>query len=569
MKNNDQTGSEPSEDALKYHKKSHRIRFYIVYFFVLKWSWRFLWHQRFRKRFSSQETVAHVEEFLYRKLAIESKHLFLKLGGVYIKAGQFLSNMGHLLPPVILDSLKDLQDRVPPRPFPEIRERFYREFGKNIEEIFPDIEKYPLASASTAQVHTATLNGKKIAIKILYPGIESLVQKDLVTILFVLRWINRFLFEFQYQTIHKEISSIIHEEMDLSREGKSIKRMADLFENEKDYVFPHVYDEYTKKGILVTRFIEGVKITETRINKSGSKKSRPLDLLVKAYILMIFRFRFFHADPHSGNVIYTPQGKLCFIDFGAVAEIPQTMSQGLKKLVVSALNQDYFSLIEAMEEIGFFDSTANKEKLEKVAKFALEKLKRFVTDVDFFQNISLDQLKPEDAFIFLEGINASLRELMKVVQVPNNYVMLERVFGILVGTGAVLDPYRTILDYSEPHFASLVEKNKKEISEILRKEGNEIGVSLLELPRELHKAIITLQRGRIQIQNPAQEKHTEKIYALGHEFIFAIFFLGGIYFGNEFLKLELIPVSIGFYLFSAISGWKLFQSFQKNRTKKF
>ncbi|MCX8000490.1 MAG: AarF/UbiB family protein, partial [Leptospiraceae bacterium] len=412
--------------------------------------------------------------------------LFLALGGVYIKTGQFLSNLAHIFPPEFTNELQDLQDRVPPRDFSEIKLRFEKEVGKPIDEVFPDISKKPLAAASTAQVHVATLNKQKVAIKILYPNIEKVIANDLETILIVMRMINKYFFTFDYKPIHSEIKTMILREMNLKAEAESIQKMARLFKGEKDYVFPKVYEEYSRHGILVTQFIEGVKITETRINhKKDGKKSRPLSLLLRAYILMIFRFRFFHADPHSGNLIYTPQGKLCFIDFGAIGELPDQTATHLKQILLSGIAGDAYGVVEGMEKMGFCKPNTNREKLEKVAEFTINKLKAFVSNTEFFQNISLDQLGPEEAKIFLEGINSSLRELMKITQVPHNYVLLDRVLGILTGLVAVLDPYRTIYDYAEEPIQEIIGNTQREVSEILRAEGNEILTSSLELPIHL------------------------------------------------------------------------------------
>jgi predicted unusual protein kinase regulating ubiquinone biosynthesis (AarF/ABC1/UbiB family) len=552
-----------------YRNKGHRTRFFKVYFFVVRWTWKFFWHFRIRSLYSDPKTRAEIEKQLFFQLGKQAKVLFLQLGGVYIKAGQFLSSLAHIFPANFTDELKDLQDRVPAHPFPEIRERFFHEFNKNIEEVFPDIDRVPLAAASTAQVHTASIGGRKVAIKILYPGIEELIRKDLETIQFVMKWIDSYFYDFDYKSIYVEIEEIVQREMDLEEEGKSIQKMADFFRKEKDFVFPKVYTEYSTKGILVTRFIEGMKITETRINhKKGGKPSRPLELLIKAYILMVFKYRFFHADPHSGNIIYTPQGKLCFIDFGAVAEIPESTAASLRKMITNAIKEDFYAVVEAMGEMGFYGPEVNREKLEQIAQFAFQKLRRFLTNTEYFQNISLDQLGPEEAKIFLEGINSSLKELMKVTQIPRNYVMLERVMGLIAGISAVLDPYRTVFDYAEPHFYSILEERKREFTTILKEEGNEIAVSVLEIPAELKKTLIALNRGRIRLINREMEKHTEKMYALGHQFIYTIFAIAGLHYGNYFYQLNKEWLAGIFLGVTAAMGVNLIRSFLKNRTTK-
>ncbi len=559
----------PNTEVFSYRNKGYFARFLLVYSFVFKRSLTLLWHYKILKRFLSADKIQKREEAIYSKLGLECKELFLNLGGVYIKLGQFLSNMGHLLPDYFISAFKDLQDRIPPHSFEEIKLRFYKETNQNIEEVFPEISKTPLAAASTAQVYTAKLAEEKVVVKILYPGIETLVEKDLRTVLFVMKRINRYLVTFDYKQIHNEVKTIITREMDLSEEAKSIEKMAAYFASEPDYVFPTVYHDYTTQGILVTKFIEGVKISETRsIQARNAKKSRPLDLLVRAYILMVFQYRFFHADPHSGNLIYTTEGKLCFIDFGAVSEVNEITAVSLKKIISSAMSKDYYGVVEGMEEMGFFDKNVNKEKLEQIVKFALEKLERFVTNTDFFRNISIEQLNPEEAYIFLKGINSSLSDILKIARVPSNYVMLERTLGLIMGNIAILDPYRSVFDYAEDYFQTIAIGESGFVDKILSEEGKDLFTTSLLIPNELHKALLTLNRGRLVIQNKDVERQTDVMYVLGNQFLYALVGIASVHFGNYFLSFYNLYPSLFFYSIAGISGLSLLSSLIRNRSSK-
>lgn len=551
-----------------YRNKGYISRFLLVYTFVFKRSLQFIWHYKIRKRFLQTDRLLKIEEEIYTQLGKDCKELFLKLGGVYIKLGQFLSNMGHILPDCFISELKDLQDRIPPHSFEEIKLRFYKETNQNIETVFPTVDKTPIAAASTAQVYKAFLGDEKVVVKILYPGIEKLVDKDLQTVLFVMKRIDRYLVSFDYKQIHSEVKTIITREMDLFEEAKSIEKMASFFIAEPSYVFPKVYHEYTTKGILVTKFIEGVKISETKsVTKKNSKKSRPLDLLVRAYILMIFQYRFFHADPHSGNLIYTTDGKLCFIDFGAVSEVNDITALSLKKIITSAMSKDYYGVVEGMEEMGFFDKNVDKEKLEQIAKFAVEKLERFITNTDFFRNISIEQLNPEEAYIFLKGINSSLSEILKIARVPSNYVMLERTFGLIMGNIAILDPYRSVFDYAEDYFQTIAVGETGIIEKMLSEEGKELLSTSLLIPKELHKALLTVNRGRLTIHNKDIEKQTETIYILGNQFIYTLVAIASVFFGNHFLMHFNLYPTLFFYSLAGVSGISLLYSLIKNKPR--
>lgn len=557
----------PSAPVFSYRHRGHFSRFLIVYAFVFKRVLKLLWHYKIAKLFLSRESFLERDEKIYTKLGKEAKELFLNLGGVYIKLGQFLSNMGHLLPEYFIHQFQDLQDRIPPHPLEEIKNRFQQETGRTIDEVFPEIDPIPLASASTAQVYEARLGKEKVVIKILYPGIENLIQKDLKTVLFVMKRIDRYLINYDYTQIHAEVKEVIQREMNLLEEAKSIEKMAGFFEKEPDYVFPKVYHTYTTKGVLVTQYIDGIKISETKIvSKKHKKKSRALDLLVKAYILMVFKYKFFHADPHSGNLIYTKDGKLCFIDFGAVCEVNELTSTSLKKIIMAAMSKDYYGVVEGMEEMGFFERDADKEKLEQVARFGIEKLNRFLTNTDFFKNISLEQIDPEEAHVFLEGINSSLSDIMKMSRVPQNYVMLERTLGLIVGNAAIIDPYHSIFDYADTHFRThVVDDNRTIIDQLINDESKALMTTSLQIPPELHKALLSVNRGRLVLQNKDIQKQTEKLYALGHQFIYLFSTIASIHFGNHFRALNEIVTAGFFFGLAAVSGLALLSSINKNR----
>lgn len=561
----------PSESELfTYRNKGYLRRFFIVYRFYIKNLILLIWDFKIYRKLVSIETWEAKEIRIYNRLGQECKELFLKLGGVYIKLGQFLSNLNHILPLTFTSHLQDLQDRLPPHPFEPIRQRLEQELGTNIEQSFPEFDQVPIAAASTAQVHIAYIGEKKLAVKVLYPGIEKLVAKDLKTVYFIMKRINRYLFSFDFRTIHREIAVVISREMDLSKEAQSIEKMAGLLRKEKNLIVPEVYKEFSRKGVLVTGFIEGMKISETiGIKYKSTRKSRPLTLLLRAYILMIFRFRFFHADPHPGNLIYTPEGKLCFIDFGSVGYLEESTESSLRKIMLAAVSKDYYGVIDGMEEMGFFRPNVNKEKLEQIARFAFEKLERFIRDTDTFQNISMQDVNPEEVHFFLEGINTSLYDLLKISQIPSNYIMLERVLALLLGHIAFLDPYRTVFDYAKAPFYSIVGVEDSKLQQIIKEDGSELAVDFVSLPGDLHRALVKLNRGRIVMRNKDTEKQTEKIHHTTRHIVYTLLCIAFIHFGNFFYMHKNLPISYSFYTIGALAGLKLVWSLMKDKPESF
>ncbi|EMJ97778.1 ABC1 kinase family protein [Leptospira alstonii] len=562
------TGTAEPQEIQSYKRRPGARRFWNASSFVWKKIWAIFWFFKLGKIFFPSYREAAVQEKFFRTLGEDCRNFFLSMGGVYIKLGQYLGNLSHIFPDSFTESLQDLQDRVPPHPFPEIEERFRGEFGKEITKVFPDIQNVPEASASTAQVHVASIGGQKVAVKVLYPGIETLIAKDLKNIRSFLKRINRYLFRFEYKKIHEEITYLVTRETDLKLEADSYDRMRQLFAEEPDYVFPKVIRQFSGKSVLVTEFIEGVKITRATPVFKGQAKSRPVELLVRAYVLMIFQYRFYHADPHPGNLIYTPDEKLCFIDFGAVGEMDSTKVFALKKIFLCAIVKDYFGVVDGLEEIGALSASADPGKLEEVVRYSLEKLGRFVADTDYFRNLSLDKIHTREDRLFLKEINSSLKEIFRMIQIPENFIFLERVLGLLVGITAILDPYRTVLDYGEKPFRIVATGKEGGLEFLLLNEDKNLLGNTLSIPGEFYKVLQNINRGRQGIQLREVERHTRKMYVLGHQVLYGGFLIAGIHFGNYYLEKGMEMQSWGCFATSCLFGLVLIYSFWKNKLKK-
>ncbi|EMN15246.1 ABC1 kinase family protein [Leptospira borgpetersenii] len=559
------SAAEPQE-IQSYKRHGSSWRFWNASSFVWKKIWSIFWFFKLGKIFFPSYRDRVVQEKFFRTLGEDCRSFFLSMGGVYIKLGQYLGNLSHIFPDSFTESLQDLQDRVPPHPFSEIGERFRLEFGKEITKVFPDIQSVPEASASTAQVHVASIGGQKVAVKVLYPGIETLIADDLRNIRSFLKRINRYLFRFEYKKIHDEITHLITRETDLQLEADSYDRMRQLFAEEPDYVFPKVIRPFSGKSVLVTEFIEGVKITRAVPVLKGQAKSRPVELLVRAYVLMIFQYRFYHADPHPGNLIYTKDEKLCFIDFGAVGEMNANRAFALKQIFLCAIVKDYYGVVSGLDDIGALSVSADRDKFEEVVRYSLEKLGRFIADTDYFRNLSLEQIHTREDRLFLKEINSSLKEIFRMIQMPENFIFLERVLGLLVGITAILDPYRTVLDYGEKPFRAVATGKEGGLEFSLLNEDKNLLSHALSIPGEFYKVLQNINRGRLQLREV--EQHTRKMYVLGHQFLYSGFLVAGIHFGNYYLERGMEIQGWGFWGISGFFGLLVIYSFWKHKLKK-
>ncbi|MCZ8237532.1 MAG: AarF/UbiB family protein [Leptospiraceae bacterium] len=435
---------------------------YLFSFFI---AIQLYFHYTIYKKFLNERSFELATKNKWSKISIQTKNKILNLGGIYIKLGQFLSNLNHLLPEEFIEPMQELQDRVPSKSYLEIFKRLELELGMSPEKFFDFIDKQALASASTAQVHFGRYKGRDVAIKVLYPGIEESILKDLKVIYHILKWINNLLISFPYQELFDQLHSLVQQEMDLSLERANTIEMRELFKNDPHIRIPLTLLDLPTKSILVTEFIYGLKITDPKfLAKNQKEKSTIADHLIQAYIKMVFRFRFFHADPHPGNFIIEPDGKICFIDFGAVARITPQEEEALVMILSSSLRSDYQGMVQGFDYLGILKPQTNRKNLIAIIEYSMQKMRRILSNIESFQNISLDVLNLKEDKIFLKKIQTSIHDLIAELNLPANYISLQRVLAQLVGNLALLDPNKSIFDYSERPFRELVLNGKNRLS---------------------------------------------------------------------------------------------------------
>jgi predicted unusual protein kinase regulating ubiquinone biosynthesis (AarF/ABC1/UbiB family) len=240
------------------------------------------------------------------------------MGGVLIKVGQFLSARLDVMPREVTEELSGLQDEVQPEQFGPIKALIEAEFGKPLEQIFTEFDPQPFASASIGQVHFARLCSQEgnstdcpeVVVKVQRPAIEEIVRIDLSALQIVSRWIQK------YKPISKhmdmprlldEFSHTLYEEIDYIHEGKNAEIFAENFKDLEKVRVPHVIWSHTTKRVLTLENVMGIKITDyDAIESAGIDRVKVAKSLFGTYLKQIFEDRFFHADPHPGNLFVQP-----------------------------------------------------------------------------------------------------------------------------------------------------------------------------------------------------------------------------------------------------------------------
>ncbi|XP_020696483.1 protein ACTIVITY OF BC1 COMPLEX KINASE 1, chloroplastic-like [Dendrobium catenatum] len=294
--------------------------------------------------------------------ARQLRNLLCDLGPSFIKVGQVLANRPDIIREDYMNELCILQDDVPPFPNQEAFDIIEEELGQPLEKIFSRITPQTIAAASLGQVYRATLRetGEDVAIKVLRPGIEPIIYRDL----FLFRTLASFLNGISLrklgcnaELIVDEFGEKLLEELDYTLEARNIE---DFFENFKDdptVKIPQVYTQLSGSRVLVMEWIDGIRCTDPQaIKEAGIDVNGFLTVGVSAALRQLLEFGLFHGDPHPGNIFAMRDGRIAYVDFGNVAVLSQLNKQILIDAVVHAVNEDYVEMANDFTRLGFLAS---------------------------------------------------------------------------------------------------------------------------------------------------------------------------------------------------------------------
>ncbi len=419
-----------------------------VVFFTLLFIRVILWEVVIR-RFMGERFVARGRSARWRHYARRFRAMAIDMGGVMIKLGQFVSSRVDILPPEITNELAGLQDQVPIVDFSYIRATIERELGK-LEECFLWFNPEPVAAASFGQVHRAQLlNGDRVVVKVQRPNIVETVKTDLAALSVVARLAMR------YKPIRKranvpmllkEFSDVLWEELDYLKEADHALRFQSMFADDMGVYVPSVYLEHTTRYVLTLEDVTSIKLNDyAAIDRAGINRREVAARLIDCYMKQIFEFRFFHADPHPGNIfIYplpeqyqdgAPHGErkfyLIFIDFGMTGKLTEQLVNGLRATLLAVITQDAKGLVESYKNLGVLMPDADIERLEQATRAVFEKV--WGLDMNALKDIPFEEMS---------GVALEFSDLIMSMpfQMPQDFIYLSRTVSILSGMCTGLDP---------------------------------------------------------------------------------------------------------------------------------
>jgi ubiquinone biosynthesis protein len=355
----------------------------------------------------------------------------LRQRGVYIKLGQVLSIMGGFLPPPYIKRLETLQDAVPPHPFDEIERAFVESVGAPPAAFFRSIDREPVAAASLGQVHVAYMDdGRKVAVKVLYPGIRDLVRIDMRVIKLMVRVYKWFVPVQNIEAVHGSLLDLLRRETDYLHEAECMRRMSANFADDDHILFPEVIDGVTTRDVLTMSFMEGIKITHLdEIRERGVDLHKLANRLVKSFYKQVFVDRFFHADPHPGNFLVQPvegsdDAKLVVLDFGAISEVSDKTVFGMVDVLRGFFEQNDALALQGIEAIGFVAEGGDRALLEQTVKTYFQKLLKLEARTP--AALMKANARELEALADPEVDRREIRSLMRSVHYPDGWFYVER-----------------------------------------------------------------------------------------------------------------------------------------------
>ncbi|CAM9145939.1 unnamed protein product [Ascophyllum nodosum] len=387
-----------------------------------------------------------VEERNRKKRASELLRIIGGLGPAIIKAGQALSSRPDLLPKEYLDELQKLQDRVPAFSNKEAFAVVEEELGVPFEDVYELVEPEPIAAASIGQVYKARLrvNGNLVAIKVQRPRCEATISLDLYVLRFYAGFFTKALKALKRDVdltqIIDDFGELIYREIDYRAEMVNCQRFAELYANIPDVFVPNVYAELTSRSVMTMEWVEGARLTDRRaLDAYGLEPSKLVDTMVQCSLRQMLENGFFHADPHAGNLLALPNGKLCYLDFGMVSYVEAGQRYGIIEAVIHLVNRDYVALADLYKRLGFIPEKQDTGPI-------VAALTKALPDV---LNASVGELN------FKNVVN-KLGDVMYTYpfSLPPYYIAIIRCLGVLEGVAIQVDRESRILSEAYPYIAS-------------------------------------------------------------------------------------------------------------------
>jgi len=408
-----------------------------------------------------------------------------------------------------------------------------------------------LSCCSISQLH----DGRKVAVKVQYLDIEANATADLQTIKRLLSFYGFFLRIKGLGNFHSQFSEMIQEELNFFMEAKHIETIAANFADNPHVLFPQVVHELSSERVLTTEFMPGVNISDLeKLIEQKLDRQALAELVVTAYCQMIFRDGIYHADPHPGNILVQPDGRIVFVDFGAVAKLSDEMKKGIIQFFQGVLKRNNDQISDALKQMGVIALRDDTHHIEQLVDYIYSRfLKQMSVESWNLSDIQMTVQDKLDMMVDFSDMDISLREIMSTFQIPKDLVLLSRTLLLLLGLCTHLSPTMNPMKTIQPYLEEFVFGKDRNWIKLVETAVKDIVVSAITIPTNLQNFLIKANHGDLEIKGLIESVNL--VYALGHQLLYGLFvmFFGGFgYFayhqGELALSEGLFVVSVFFLL---------------------
>jgi len=434
-----------------------------------------------------------------------------RLGPIFVKFGQIMSTRRDLLAPDIADELAQLQDRVPPFSSSLAVAIIEKAFGRPLDKIFATFEQIPIASASIAQVHFATLpNGREVAVKVLRPNMKLAIEKDLTLMHMMAGWVEKSSADgkrLKPREVISEFDKYLHDELDLLREAANAAQLRRNMQGLDLVMIPEMVWDYCMPDVMVMQRMKGIPISQTqRLRDAGVDMKKLARDGVTIFFTQVFRDGFFHADMHPGNIQVSLEpatfGRYISLDFGIVGTLTETDKEYLAQNFIAFFRRDYKRVAELHIESGWVPRNTRVDELEaairaccepyfdrplKEISLGLVLMRLFQTSRRFHVEIQPQLVLLQKTLLNIEGLGRELDPDLDLWSTAKPF--LERWMREQVGPEKLLAQ----LKVEAPSYAKLLPNLPRLLSQYLQQKPGAHQKELLELLAEQKRTNKLLQ----------------------------------------------------------------------------
>ena len=450
------------------------------------------------------------------------RETFEELGVTFIKFGQVLAMQRDLLPAAYTDELKLLHDELPPMGFDAVRATVEACAGAPLTELFSSFSETPLAAASIAQVHEATMrDGRHVAVKVQRPGLEEIISMDIAALTYLATLAGRLfprLRAFDLPAAVSEFDKSLHRELDFRREARSIVLFRAALAEVPDLWIPDVIGACSSGKVFTLEFSAGERV-DLYAKQHPEAMPRAINTLVRLMLQTIFEEGIFHADPHPGNVFVLPDGRLSLLDFGNTGELDEPTRESLARLLQAVVKGDGRAATEAYLEMTLVSEDVDRAGLLVDIKAALYEVNRS----------DLEDVSIGNAFesLLLAGTRNGVRNSTEIILLSRAFVLLESISRELAPQHNYMESFREeISRLTAKHFSP------SRIKEKTTKFAFDLERLISDAPGDTRRALRRIAEGDLgRIQAPALEGLASRVSSnlerLASAITFAALVIGG------------------------------------------